>query len=321
MRIVLEAIARFLRGSRVSRLLVSLGINPNHYWLLMDLFGQLSERGEMLDELGRNGVALQTVAWIYAIFSGILSILMVLSQPAVATYFWTFQGLTAFLFLSVLVSEAGNSLVNPVEGLILAHQPINGATYTAAKLTHLVWIVLYLAPGLNAVPAFGGLMLKEATWHYPLTHLLAAFTTGLVAAFLCCALYGWLMRFVPARRLKAAGQLAASMPFVVMMLQRPVGKWFTSLGILQWWSALAGMRWALGLAAGAGALAIVSIRIRSLSADYLIRASSMMRGGSTAGTELRRSLVGEIVARWMGGQPARAGFAFVSRLARRDYQC
>jgi hypothetical protein len=29
----------------------------------------------------------------------------------------------------------------------LAHQPIEGATYTAAKLTHLLRILLHLVPG------------------------------------------------------------------------------------------------------------------------------------------------------------------------------
>lgn len=304
----------------MSGLLESLGIDSRRYWLLVDLFGQLSERGEMLDELGRNGVALQTVTWFYAVFSGLFSVLLVLGQPAVATYFSTFLVLTAFLLLTVLLSEAGNSLVNPVEGLVLAQQPINGATYTAAKLTHLVRIVLYLVPGLNAIPAFAGLLLKRAGWAYPLMHLVAAFAVGLVAAFLCCALYGWLMRFVPARRLKAAGQLAASLPFLAMIWLQPTRELLASASVVRWLPAQAAARWALGLGLGAAAVAIVVLGIRSLSADYLIRVSGMMQRGSAIVRETRRSWMGEIVARLSGGQPGRAGFVFVSRMARRDFQ-
>ncbi len=51
--------------------------------------------------------------------------------------------------------------MNPVEAHVLAHQPINGATYVAAKLTHLVRILLYLVPAMNAIPAFGGLLLEK----------------------------------------------------------------------------------------------------------------------------------------------------------------
>ncbi len=66
------------------------------------------------------------------------------------------MGFTAFLLVTVLISEAGNSLLNPAEAMVLAHQPISGATYTAAKLSHLLSIVLYLVPGINLVPALAG---------------------------------------------------------------------------------------------------------------------------------------------------------------------
>lgn len=320
MKTIQEAIERLLRGPRVSGFLGSVGIDSKRYWLLMDLFGQLSERGEMLDQLGRNGVALQVATWIYAAFSALLSILLVAARPALATYFSTFLILTAFLLLSVLLSETGNSLVNPVEGLVLAHQPVDGATYTAAKLTHLARIILYLVPGINAVPALAGLMLKESGWSYPLIHLLAALAVGSVAGLLCCALYGWLMRLVPARRLKAAGQLAGAMPFLAMMWWQPIRELLGRFNILHWLPKQPAARWALGLAFAAAAAAIVTLGIRSLSADYLIRVSSIMHGGSVTRAGARRSWISEIVARLFGGQPGRAGFVFVSRMARRDFQ-
>ena len=118
------------------------------------------------------------------------------------TYASNFLVFNAVVLLSVLLPETSNSLLNPAEGLVLAHQPINGATYTAAKLTHLARIVFYLALGLNAIPAAAGLLVRGTNWSYPFMHLLAALAAGLFEALLCCALFGWLMRFVPVRRLE-----------------------------------------------------------------------------------------------------------------------
>jgi len=42
----------------------------------------------------------------------------------------------SFILLSILTLEAGNSLINPSEGLFLAHQPINGVTYVESPLVH-----------------------------------------------------------------------------------------------------------------------------------------------------------------------------------------
>lgn len=320
MNTILEAITRLLRGPRASRLLAIGGIDPKRYWLLIDLFGELSERGEMLDQLGRNGVALKSAAWLYFALSGLISLLLVATRADLAAYSSTFLVFTAFVLLSVLLSETGNSLVNPVEGLVLAHQPINGATYTAAKLSHLARIVLYLVPGLNAVPALAGLWLKESRWTFPFLHLLAATVVGTVAALLCCALFGWLIRFIPVRRLKAAGQLAGTLPFIGMIWMSDVLDLLAHFHLRRWLPAQAPARWGVAVALGILAVAIVVLGIRSLSADYLIRVSSMVRGGSAAGATMRRSRMGGIVARFFGGQPSRAGFAFVSRMMLRDWQ-
>jgi hypothetical protein len=320
MNAIKEAIARLLRGPHVSRLLQALGIDPKRYWLLMDLFDLLSERGEMLDQLGRSGIALKVAAWLYFGLSCLISLLLVSTRATLAVYISIFLVFTAFILLSILLNETANSLVNPVEGMVLAHQPINGATYTAAKLTHLARIVLYFVLGLNTVPALAGLLLNGSSWRYPFIHLLAAATVGSVMALLCCALFGWLIRFVPVRRLKAAGQLAATLPFLGMTWMSSLQKMVAHAHIGRWLPAQAGARWGLGAAIGAIAIAAVVLGIRSLSADYLIRVSSMVRGGAAAGARSRRSPTGGLVARFFGGQSSRAGFAFVSRMILRDWQ-
>ena len=75
-----------LRNARTGKFLESCGVNPRHYWLLIDLFAQLSERGEMMDQLGRNGVALKSVSIIYFLMSSAIGIISALAQPSAPVY-------------------------------------------------------------------------------------------------------------------------------------------------------------------------------------------------------------------------------------------
>jgi hypothetical protein len=320
MNAIKSAISRLLRGPGASRLLAGFGIDAIRFWLLMDLFDAISDRGEVTDQFGRNTLALKQAGWIFFAVSGFMTLGFLVARPALLTYFSAFLLATAFLLLTVLASEASNSLVNPAESLVLAHQPINGATYTAAKLSHLLRIVLYLVPGMNALPALAGLALSGAPWFYPVIHLLAALAVGLVAALLCCAAFGWLIRFFPPRRLRAAGQLAAAVPFMSMMLWGQIQRALARAHIGQWLPTSPAFRWGLAAVLGAAAAVSVALGIRSLSADYLVRVSSIMRGSLAGRAKARRPWLGGVVARLFGGQGSRAGFAYVSQMMRRDFQ-
>jgi hypothetical protein len=187
-----------------------------------------------LDQLGTNGVALEIMAWMYFGVSAPFSLLLVAGHPPLTAYSVIFLSLTAVFLLIVLLPETANSLVNPAEGLVLMHQPINGATYTAAKLAHLARIILYLVTGLRVVPALAGLALKGSGWSYPFLYMSAAFATGLVDALLCCALFGWLVRLIPPRRLKAAAQLIGTLPFMAMSFVGPSVKLVARTHIHSW---------------------------------------------------------------------------------------
>ena len=315
------AINRLLRGPAASRLLARMGIHARRFWLLTDVLGELSERGEVTDQLGSNTIALRTIAWMYFAMSGFLSLVFLLGRPGPLTFSLLSMTINTFLLLTILLSEAANSLVNPTEALAVAHQPINGATYTAAKIAHLVRIVAYLVPGMNLIPALALLLLKGARWYFPALHLLAAFGVGLFMALLCCAAFGWLIRYVPPRRLKAAALLFTVLPFTAMFWMSAARRLASRIEFPVWLPPGSAARWTAIAVVAAAAAAVIAFGIRSLSVDYLIRVSGMMRGGSAAAAATgRRSRIGDLVARTSGGQAGRAGFAYVSRMMLRDFQ-
>ena len=320
-----NTVRRYLRGPAVSTALTRCGIDPRRYWLLIDLFGELADRGEMLGHLGRDGVSLKTVGLLYGLFAAVLALISILVGTSVTTYLSTFLGFSAVMLLIVLLSETSNSLVNPVEGLVLAHQPINGATYTAAKLTHLLMILAYMVPALNLLPALGGLFLHQARWTYPLIHFFSACLLGLVIALFCCAFFGVLIRIVPPSRLKTVGQVAEALPVFFILISGHFREIRKALRVPPNLLSHPALLWSFIAAAGIFALLSAIFGIRALSADYLVRVSAIVHGRSHAPARPRhRTPLAAAIARLSGGpsgaQHARAGLEYVRRMLFRDWQ-
>jgi hypothetical protein len=310
---------RLLRGMAATRLLHAAGIDARRYWLLTDLFRDMAERREILSQLGRDGITLKFASWMYAGLGGFLCLMFLKSPPSATTFLAMFSGFTAMLLACTLVSEAGNSLVNPAEGLVLAHQPIDGATYTAAKLTHLLRVVGMLAPALNAIPALVSFwLLKDPAWYYPPIHMFITYCVGLLVALYACAVFGFLLRFVPPARLKSVGQVVEALPFFAMMFASQI--WRTAGPAFSRWMPAGGpVRRNALIAAPMVAGVVMVMGIRSLSADYLARLSAIVHGGGQGKVKVRRSRVGDAVARWLGGPAARGGFSYTAQLMRRDW--
>jgi hypothetical protein len=302
---------KYLRGAYSSRLLQGLGIDPVRYWLLIDLFGVLSERRELFSQLGRDGMTLQKAAWGYYVMSGLLSFVLIIARMPLNTYATFFLGFSVFLLTAVLLSETSSSLVNPVEALVLSHQPIGGATYTAAKLTHLLRMLLHMVPGLSLIPALAGLFLKGCPWYFPPLFVAAEFVVGVLVALSCCAVFGWLIRLLPPARLKAVGMAAETLPWVGWMFFQFRRDALAHIRLPEW-----GPKAAVGLAAVGVVLAIFGLR--ALSGDYLVRVAAIAHGRSGAGRR-GRSWFGGLAARLGGGPAARAGYEYVSRMMRRDW--
>ena len=334
---VLDSIARrCFRGRAFTRLLEGCGIEPRRYWLLVDLFQTLGNRGEVA-RMGNQDYSMRFLVILWFFLASLISLGMAFAAISPAYYLLVFLGLTVFQLSILLIPEAAENLVNPVEGLILAHQPVNGATWSGAKLTHLIKAVVYVVGGVNGVPALVGLFLPHGDgfrWLvYPLAHLLIALGVGMVAALLCCSLFGWLIRFIPVRRLKAAAGMAQIIPMLfgfgmqMMVIARiELESWVTSIKLPRGWLAAAdalpgGFPVLLGVSGGALGLVVILQGLRALSADHLIRVSGLMHSGSRMRRLKRRgSQVGPRVARVAGGQAGRAGFEYLRCMMLRDWQ-
>lgn len=331
----LPVFRRLVRGPAFTRLLERRGIDPRQYWVLVDLFETLGARQELMGLGNYDSVRFLAIFWF--IVSAFISVVMAAVDEAPQTYLLIFLALTVFQLSVVLVAEVAESLVNPVDGLVLAHQPVNGATWWAAKVTHLVRVVVYVVTGMNAVPAVVGVLLSHAGAYsrltYPLAHFLIVLAAGLVAGLLCCSLYGWLVRFVPVRRLKAAAAAFQAVPMLLIFgfryledLTAELQAWVASVGLPAAWraagEALPGGFWPLVvIATVAVATFAVVFGLRALSRDHLIRASSLMQSGAGTRRRRRRRLP---TARWVGklagGQAARAGYEYLRSLLVRDWQ-
>lgn len=317
----------------------ALGIDHRQYKILLRLFNTLGNRLEFMN----TKVDRKWIISLYVLLSVFMS-LFVLVSPPLHRYILVFVSYTMVILLMTIFQDAANSLMNPDEATILAYQPIRGATYIAAKLTHLLTVVGFVVPSLNLVPAFVGLFLWDANWHYPLTHLVAAYFAGLFVAFFVCGVYGWLFRMVsPARLKNAVLWLQVILPMLFLMsisIGRPLimdneriasvvteifsaswmpWRWFVAIGLLghvvyeRWivWEALIGFILTL---------ALIAFGLRAFKADYLIKTSSLLQGKpvSTASTS-RVSRLGMLVRKATGAPSGYGAFAFLGIMCRRDW--
>ncbi len=327
----LRAISRrFFRGTAFAWLLERCGIEPHRYWILVDLFQTLSKRQEVV-RMGSHNQSLRFITITWFIISSIISLLMAAGGVSSGVYLLVFVGLTVFQLSFLLIPEVAENLVNPVEGLILAHQPVNGATWSGARLTHLIKIVVYVVAGVNGVPALVGVFLSHNDVVYFLVHFAISLGVGLIVALLCCSLFGWLVRFIPARRLKAAAAMAQVIPMCFVfgynflnLSRKNLMRWIASIELPEFIVGDAvpgGFPALLGVVGSAVTIFAFVFGLRALSGDHLIRVSGLMHSGSRVRRgQGRRWKVGPWIARFAGGQSSRAGFEYLRSMMVRDWQ-
>lgn len=311
------------------KIFARLGIDANQYRLLLDLFETLSARLEFLGTT----VSLKAIA-SYVTPLSIFIAVPVLARPKPQNFLLYLLSLTMFLMLWVLLEDTSHSLLNADEASVMAHQPIGGTTYVAAKLTHLLSVIAIFVPAVNALPALAGLYLKGIRWFYPLTHLLAAYLAGFFVAFLLCGVYGWLFRFVPPSRIKGAAVwmqvlVALAPAFGNIILTAPVAKaasspwlpfrWFISVGLLSSKSNPEFPAWQAGIAVLA-TCGLIAFGLRGLGADYLVRASTLRQGSASPASRVSsRQRLGSLVRDLTGAPSGGGAFAFTSVMLRRDW--
>ena len=326
---------RLLHGPAFTGLLERCGVDVRRFRLLVELFETLGARQEVVG-LG-NDYSMRGLMNIWFVLSAIASVMFAAMGAPPGIYLAVFLGLTVFQLGVLLFPEIAESLVNPVDGLILAHQPVDGATWSGAKLAHLTKIVAYAVTGMNAAPALVGLALAhdDAALRlvYPFRHLFVALGVGLIFALLCCSVFGWLVRVVPVRRLKAAAAMVQVLPMLAWLafnardlIRETVSDWAASIEAPAGW--LAAVESAPGGPAtwlGAGGVVVTAVAVvfglRAFSRDHLIRVAGLMSaGGGRPRRRWRWANPGPWMAGLTGGQAGRAGFEYLRAVMVRDWQ-
>jgi hypothetical protein len=313
-----------------------LGINYRQYLVLLRLFSTLSDR---LEFMGMTAGLNKAIG--FYLFASLLPSLAVLANPSLPGYLMFLIASSMFFLLWILLMDAANSIMNPEEASVLAHQPIQGATYVAAKLTHVLIIVGAVIPALNLVPALAGLHLRGARWYYPLTHLLAAYLAGLFVAFLICGFYGWMFRFISPANLKNAALWVQLITFIML----PIFQQLTILagtGRLRIFGTFLGSSWmpwrwfvAIGIAGHSGypgfsaweAVAaclvtcmFIGLGLRAFRADYMAKVADLVQGSASRVNRQSRMSVLNPLIRWITGSPSGYGsFSFTVIMLRRDW--
>ena len=326
---------RLLHGPAVTALLERCGIDVRRFWLLVDLFETLGARQEVVG-MG-NDYSMRGLMNIWFVLSAGISVLAAAVGASPGFYLAGFLALTVFQLGVLLFPEIAESLVNPVDGLILAHQPVDGATWSGAKAAHLTKIVAYAVTGLNAVPALVGLALVHDDTGlrlvYPFLHFLVALVVGMVFALLCCSVFGWLVRIVPVRRLKAAAAMVQVLPMLAVLgfhsrdlIRETVSGWTAAIEVpAGWLAAVDAVPGGLATMLGAAGVVVTPVAVvfglRAFSRDHLIRVSSLMSaGGARRRRRWRWANPGPWMAGCTGGQAGRGGFEYLRTVMARDWQ-
>jgi ABC-2 type transport system permease protein len=332
--------ARILGSRGVGKLCLALGIDPRQYRLLLGLFSLLSDRLEFMGTT----VSLKKVIGGYVFISLLLS-LIAFANPPLHGYLLIILGSSMLFMFMILTQDVANSIMNPDEASVLAHQPIRGATYVAAKLTHVFVIVAVITSSLNALPAIAGLYLRQSHWFYPLTHLMAAYLAGLFIAFLVCGIYGWLFLFIAPAKLKNAALwlqlLTLMIPTLIVnalqivfgakflertqIVSRALGsswmpwRWFVALGLMGHTKYPGFSAWEAG-AACLITCALIAFGLRGFRADYLIKVSALIQGSATsAARSPRGSWLNPLVRKLAGAPSGYGAFSWVCTMVRRDW--
>ena len=329
-----------------TKVMTVFGVDPRQYRLLVSLFRELSARREMTGQLGLDRAALGYLGIWLVLIGGFFS-LIAFGHPT-AQFFLGFNlAISALFLMPILVSDAADAFMNPAEAFVLAHQPIRSRTFIAAKATYILYVACRVVVSLNMVPAIAGVMLDGNHWFYPIAHLTAATLAGVFLALFTCGLFGVLFQFVPIRKLRNAALwmqlIAATLPFLLNPAIQGVTRVARSNPQLRfdldarYWSAVP-LTWfiAVGLVGHPGrpglfptialpAMTIWAVFIvfgaRSLSQDYMTHVVMLMRA-----RRARRRGPGladrfGAIARRLSGQPSgRAAFAFIGKMAARDWQ-
>ncbi len=297
------------------RLLNRSGIDPRQFRVLVSLFDELLERRDFFGQSGMGMGGLRVITLLYGGLFGILGVVLLIGEPPPRLVYGIFGGATVFVLLVVLLLEAGNSLMNPAEALLLAAQPVRGATWTGAKLAHIARIVFYLVPAMNVAPVFGVPLALGGSWLNSVAFLAAMLAAGFAVSLFCCSIYGWLLWLLPAGQARRVSHWVEFSPlflfFAGQSFRTPLRRFYEGADLS------AGTLKVLASTTVVALIVMTVLGLRALSTDYLVRAAAIAHGGRSRPRAARAGVWVALAGAW-AGPGGRAGYAFTSKCMRRQ---
>ncbi|MBP88800.1 MAG: hypothetical protein CMJ64_19160 [Planctomycetaceae bacterium] len=111
-------------------------------------------------------------------------------------------GASALVIVTSIIVEFNEVVLDPSDLEIIGHQPVPVRTYSAARVTNLLVYVFYITLSTSIVPAIVGMGLRDASWWFFPTFLLAAFACNLFASGAIIVLYAWMFGGRPGESLQ-----------------------------------------------------------------------------------------------------------------------
>jgi ABC-2 type transport system permease protein len=307
----------------LARLLTRLGVDPVQWRVLVQTALRVDLRTTGAMGMSRMRSSGKSSLRSFVITLAIMGLMLGLVVYAASDLFFSIT-----LFFSFLLFSVGSSLLLEYQAIVLSpddyrqlgYQPITSRTFFAARLTSVLVYVWIMTLALGVFPFIAATLTRHGGALVTIALIVASMLASTTAALLVIGVYGWLLKLLPASRLKYALsylQLAAtfliygsyfllprligqdalrefSMPRTGWVLFVP-GTWYASLVELVGTGQTTPIQFALADLTLVLAAVAISIAGGRLSLDYADRlADLMIDSTSDAGSAKTRLRAGRV---------------------------
>jgi ABC-2 type transport system permease protein len=216
----------------LARLLTVLGVDPVQWRVLVQTALRVDLRTTGAMSMSRMRGSGKSSLRSFGITLGMMGLILGLVIFVASDLFFSVSLFFSFLLFSVsssLLLEYQAIVISPDDYRQLGYQPITSRTFFAARLTSVLIYVWIMTCALGFFPFVASALTRHGGLIATITLILAALLASTTAALFVVGLYGWLLKLLPASRLKhALSYLQLAATFLVyasyFLLPRLIGE-------------------------------------------------------------------------------------------------